>query len=116
MQPVGGGARVTVDKAGRLVLVPGVRYLNSEDAVFAEMLDGWRNQQLSRNLMFATIEQRSRVVSRFADYVNAYPWQWSPAMVDEFFGDLRGVRHARQVTVRGYQTALRMFCDYVSSS
>lgn len=107
---------MTVDDAGRLVLVPGVRYLSNQDAVFAEMLDGWRNQQLSRNLTFGTIEQRCQLVARFADYVNEYPWKWSPAMVDEFFGDLRSVRHARQTTVRGYQTALRLFCDYVGSS
>lgn len=108
--------RVRVDGAGRLVVVPGVRYLSSEDAVLAGMLDGWRNQQLSRNLSFGTIEPRQQLVDRFVRYVNEYPWRWSPAMVDEFFGDLRSQRHARQTTVRGYQTSLRLFCDYVSSS
>ena len=107
---------MTVDESGRLVILPGVRHLNSQDAVFVEMLDGWRNQQLSRNLTFGTIEQRRRLVARFAEYVNEYPWKWSPAMVDEFFGDLRSVHHARQTTVRGYQTALRLFCDYIASS
>lgn len=107
---------MAVDEAGRLVLVPGVRYLNSRDVVFAEMLEGWRNQQLSRNLSFGTIEKRVKLISRFADYANEYPWQWTPAMVDEFFGDLRGVRHLRQTSVRNYQASLRLFCDYVSSS
>jgi integrase/recombinase XerD len=36
-------------------------------------------------------------------------------MVEEFFGDLRSVRHAKQSTIRGYQTALRQFCSYVSN-
>lgn len=70
-----------VDEAGRLVLVPGVRYLNCQDVVFAGMLEGGRNQQLSRNLSFGTIEKHVELISRFADYANEYPWQWSPANV-----------------------------------
>lgn len=37
------------------------------------MLDGWRNQQLSRNLQFATIEQRLRCVQRFIDQPSLGP-------------------------------------------
>ncbi len=79
------------------------------------MLSGWRNQQLSRNLKHETIAQRERVVQRFHEYTNEYPWQWQPGHVDEFFGDLRSVQHAKQATVRGYQGALRAFCTYISS-
>ncbi|MFJ5956324.1 site-specific integrase [Paenarthrobacter sp. NPDC092416] len=35
--------------------------------------------------------------------------------VDEFFGDLRSVKHAAQSTIRSYQAALRAFCAYAAS-
>jgi hypothetical protein len=63
--------------------------LRPDEQVLRMMLDGWRNQQLSRNLQFATIEQRLRHVQRFIDHVNEDPWNWTPAMVEEFSADLR---------------------------
>jgi hypothetical protein len=86
-----------------------------EDVVFTQMLTGWRNQQLSRNLSFGTIEGRERLVTRFQESTNEYPWQWTPAHVDEFFGDLRSVKHAAHSRIRSYQAALRAFCSYVAS-
>ncbi|WP_222266944.1 tyrosine-type recombinase/integrase [Modestobacter marinus] len=106
---------MTVDKAGRVFEFTSVRYLHPEDQAFAEMLSGWRNQQLSRNLKHETIEQRERVVQRFHEHTNEYPWRWHPAHVDEFFGDLRSEKHAKVATVRSYQAALRAFCAYISS-
>ncbi len=50
--------------------------LSPAQPVLAMMLDGWRNQQLSRNPQFATIEQRLRCVQRFLDHVNEDPWNW----------------------------------------
>jgi len=79
------------------------------------MLDGWRNQQLARNLQFATIEQRLRYVQRFIGHVNAEPWNWTPAMVEEFSSDLRTIRHVSHATLRGYQSALRAFTSYISN-
>lgn len=38
---------MAVDSAGRVLELGGVRYLNPADQVFEEMLEGWRNQQLS---------------------------------------------------------------------
>jgi integrase len=114
MQCVFGGF-VAVDSAGRVLDFGAVRFLHPEDHVFAQMLDGWRNQQLSRNLAFGTIESRERLVTRFQESTNEYPWQWTPAHVDEFFGDLRSVKHAAQSTIRTYQAALRAFCAYVAS-
>lgn len=83
-----------------------VRFLHPEDVVFTQMLTGWRNQQLSRNLSFGTIEGREWLVTRFQESTNEYPWQWTPAHVDESFGDLRSVKHAAQSTIRSYQQAL----------
>ncbi len=106
---------MAVDNVGRVLELPMISYLHPEDQVLAEMLTGWRNQQLSRNLQHSTIEQRERLVRRFFEYTNEYPWCWTPAHVDEFFGDLRSERRAKQSTIRNYQDALRAFCSYVST-
>src|SRR5690606_22984392 len=74
------GVRVAVDEAGRVRLVGSVPLLHPEQQTVEEMLDGWRNQQLSRNLQFGTIDQRIRYVRRFIDHVNEFPWRWTPAM------------------------------------
>jgi len=106
---------VAVDSAGRVLDFGAVRFLHPEDHVFTQMLTGWRNQQLSRNLAFGTIEGRERLVTRFQESTNEYPWRWTPAHVDEFFGDLRSMKHAAQSTIRSYQAALRAFCAYAAS-
>lgn len=105
---------MAVDKVGRVRLVESVPLLHPEQQTVDEMLTGFRNQQLARNLQVSTIDQRERFVKRFLDYTNEFPWTWTPAQVDEFFGDLRSVNHAKQSSIRGYSQALRQFCSYVS--
>ena len=78
-----------------------------------EMLDGWRNQQLARNLAFSTIEGRERLIRRLVADLNEYPWTWSAAMLDEWLGDRRSVDRHRQSTIRGAAVTVRMFCDYI---
>lgn len=107
---------MAVDESGRFVRDRRVHELLSPDIVLHQMLDGWRNQQLSRNLTFATIEQRQRVVVRFHVFTNEFPWRWQAAHVDEYFGDLRSEHQAARSTVRGYQQAISLFCLYVSDS
>lgn len=85
---------MAVDSAGRVLGFSSVRFLRPGDNVFSQMLTGWLNQQLSRNLAFGTIEGGERLIKRFQESTNEYPWQWTPAHVDEFFGDLRSVKHA----------------------
>ena len=75
--------------AARLHLADGVPLLRPDEQVFQAMLDGWRNQQLARNLARSTVEGREGTVRAFAGYVSADPWAWTPAMVDEWLGDLR---------------------------
>jgi hypothetical protein len=70
------------------------------ERTFVEMLEGWRNQQLARNLAFATINAREAEVRRFVAEAGEYPWRWSPQLVDEWLGDQRAVRHLRQSTIR----------------
>ena len=103
-----------VDKSGRVYVVGSVPVLHPEAQTVDEMLEGWRNQQLCRNLDHDTIAGRVRLVERFIEHTNEFPWTWTPAMVEEFFSDLRSVKRRKQSTVRGYQNALRMFCSYVS--
>lgn len=102
-----------VDNSGRFYVVGSVPLLHPEAQTVADMLEGWRNQQLCRNLAHDTIEQRIRLVERFLSYTNEFPWTWTPAMVEEFFSDLRSIQRRRHSTIRGYQNALRLFCSYV---
>ncbi|MFI6009097.1 hypothetical protein ACIBAG_09730 [Streptomyces sp. NPDC051243] len=85
--------------------------LRSEEQVFEAMLDGWRNQQLARNLALSTINGRERKVRAFAAHADAFPWTWSSPLADEWFGDLRAVRGCVRSTPRGYQESVRPFCD-----
>ena len=118
MLPFSGG--IVVDSQGlapgavRLHLTEGVPLLRPEEQVFQAMLDGWRNQQLARNLARSTVEGRESTVKAFAAYVSAYPWAWTPAMVDEWLGDLRSLRDLKRTTIRSYSEAVRSFCHFAT--
>lgn len=100
--------------AASLHLLDGVSLLRPEEQVFSAMLAGFANQQLARNLARSTVEGREHTVKAFAGYVNAFPWQWSPAMVDEWLGDLRSLRELKRSTIRSYSEAVRAFCRFVT--
>ncbi|MFE4795292.1 hypothetical protein ACFRFL_09325 [Streptomyces sp. NPDC056708] len=78
------------------------------------MLGGFANQQLARNLARSTVEGRENTVKAFAAYVNAFPWQWTSAMVDEWLGDLRSLRDLKRSTIRSYSEAVRSFCHFAT--
>ncbi|MDV6278891.1 hypothetical protein R3Q06_36700 [Rhodococcus erythropolis] len=44
----------------------------------------------------------------------AYPWQWSPAMVDAWLGDLRSLQDLKRTTIRSYSESVRSFCHFVT--
>ena len=100
--------------AARLHLADGVALLRPEEQVFTAMLAGFANQQLARNLARTTVEGRENTVRAFAAYVSTYPWQWTPAMVDEWLGDLRSLRDLKRSTIRSYSEAVRAFCHFVT--
>ncbi|MBK6301652.1 MAG: site-specific integrase [Actinomycetales bacterium] len=108
------GQRVASAGSARLVLVDGVALLHPEPQVFEAMVTGWRNQMLARNLTGSTITGRERQVRAFHAHSNEFPWSWSSCLADEWFADLRSVRHCTRSTVRGYQVSLRGFCDYLT--
>lgn len=103
-----------VDAAGaaHLVLADGVAHLDPARAVFAGMLAGWVAQQRSRLLNETTIHGRGRIVQRFADFTNEYPWRWRAQDVEEFTTTLRsgGAAHS---TIRGYHHILGLFGEFV---
>lgn len=100
---------MAVDDVGRAYLVDAVRPLHPEEQTVVEMLQGWRNQQLSRNLQFETIDARIKQVQRFIEHSNEFPWTWTVAMVDEFFGDLRSIHKLAQSSIRSYQVCLQRY-------
>jgi len=83
------------------------------EQTFGEMLQGWRNQQLARNLAFGTINAREAEVRRLVADAGEYPWRWSAQLVDEWLGDQRAVRHLRQSTIRSKAVSVRLFCAYL---
>ena len=99
-----------------LLLVPGLAYLDEEEAVFAAMLEGWSAQRLGgRNLKPAGVRSSLNVVRRFRDAAGAFPWQWSAALFDEWMEDLVSIRRLAPSTIRGYQNAVAQFCDFICS-
>lgn len=102
--------------AAQLVLVDGLAFLHPEDAVFEAMLEGWARQQRGGRLVSEkTVEDRVSVVRRFCAIANEYPWQWTAGHVDDWMTDLVVQRHRQPSTIRNYQSALRMFCNYIIS-
>ncbi|MCX5239048.1 site-specific integrase [Streptomyces prunicolor] len=102
--------------SARLVLLNGVALLHPEDAVFEAMLEGWTRQQRGgRRLQPKTIDGRLRVVRRFNAFAEEYPWHWSAGSMDEWTTYLIAELHRAPSTIRNYQTAVRLFCDYVVS-
>jgi len=97
-----------------LHLAAGVPLLHPDEQVFAAMLEGWRAQQLARNLAFSTVGRRQAMVRAFALHADAMPWQWGPQMLDEWLGELRGVKGLRRSTVRSYASSVSAFCRYVT--
>ena len=86
---------------------------SAEARAFEAMLDGWRAQQLSRNLAFPTIDAGARVVRRFQEHTGRYPWRWTSAEFDAWMAELRDGQRRAHGTLRGYQLAVRGFLGYV---
>lgn len=100
-----------------LSVVSKVLPLDPEATVFAAMLSGWADQQRARVCKAPTVHARASVVRRFAEFVGTYPWQWQADDADAFFSQLlSGLEPKADSTVRGYQNALRLFCDFIADA
>ena len=53
---------------------------------------------------------------RFVSFTNEFPWQWGPAHVDEWTLTLTTENHLAPSTIRGYQTDLRLFSEYLTDA
>ena len=106
--------RIEVLGAAHLELVDDVALLEPRAQVFEAMLDGWRSQQLSRNLTFSTIDAGARVVSRFRHDTEVWPWEWTPGQLERWCAELREHKLRAPSTVRSYQLAVRSFLAYVT--
>ena len=105
--------RADLAGAARLELVSGVVQLRPEDAMFEAMLRGWRAQQTARGLREDTIAPRERLVRRFLAVTNEYPWNWGSPHVEEWTQSLMAEQRLAPSTIRGYQTDLRLFSEYL---
>ena len=109
-----GSRRVDIEGAAHLVLQSNVRALDAHQALFDAMLRGWSVQQKSRRLAQGTIDDRLRVIRRFAEFTNEFPWQWTPRDVEDWTVSLiSGRRPMSHSTTRTYQQGLAMFLDYL---
>ena len=109
-------ARVGLVGAASAELVGGVRQLRPEDAMTDAMLRGWQAQQAARGLRPDTIAYRERLVRRFLAFTNEFPWRWGPAHVDEWTLTLSAEHQLAPATIRGYQTDLRLFSEYLTDA
>jgi integrase/recombinase XerC len=55
---VGGSRKFEVAGAAHRMVAAGVPLLRPDAQVFEAMLEGWRQQQFSRNLAFSTVDAR----------------------------------------------------------
>jgi site-specific recombinase XerD len=94
----------------------GVALFRAEDRVLEAMLAGWRAQMLARALTTSSIQNSCRVVQRFQEHSNEYPWSWRAQHVDEFLADLRSDadKPLALSTLRAYSGAIRGFCAYLT--
>ena len=102
------------DELGRVLPLRGLARRDRADQVVADMFDGWRHQQLARNLSLTTIESRARLVTRFLEHSNEMPWAWSPAHVDD-----SSATYAANTTSRARRsgpTRTRSSCSATTSS
>lgn len=96
------------------MLVSGAVPLHPREAMVEAMLRGWRAQQAARGLRAETVDAREHLVRRFLGFAGEYPWGWTAGHVEEWTLQLSSQAGLAASTIRGYQTSLRLFCDFVT--
>lgn len=106
--------RADLAGAAHLCLVDGPALLRPEPSVFEAMVAGWVMQQKSRLLAGTTIEARVRMVRRFQEFCDEYPWRWRAQDVEQWTAKLTsGERRRSHATIRNYQNVLALFMEYL---
>jgi hypothetical protein len=81
--------------------------------MFEAMLRGLEGSAGRAGLREDTIAPRERLVRRFLEFTNEYPWSWGPSHVDERTLALTGERRLAPSAIRGCQMGLRLFSGYL---
>lgn len=103
--------------SAHLILAGNVVHLDPAPAMSEAMIEGWTRQQRSRFLKDQTIAARIRMIRRFSEFTNLYPWQWTPAEAEAWISDLRsGDRALALSTIRSYEITVRLFCEYLTDN
>ncbi|MDJ0314198.1 tyrosine-type recombinase/integrase [Arthrobacter sp. H35-D1] len=97
-----------------LPLDSGIAALHPDEAVYESMLGSWEQQQRSRSLTDATINERTTVVRHFGEYAGSYPWKWQASDLDDYSSFMRS-KNLAVSTIRHRQGILQVFCSYLVS-
>lgn len=100
------------DGSGNVAYLPVASDAQNPDAFLDRVLEGWERAQRASDFSPNTIRTRRAVVVKLVDFSGHYPWEWSIGDADEFFAHARGVKNLSHSTVRAYQGAIKLFCDY----
>jgi site-specific recombinase XerD len=68
---------------------------------------------MARGLREDTVVPRERLVRRFLEFTNEYPWAWMPSHLEEWCLHLTAEEHLAASTIRGYQCGLRLFTEFL---
>ncbi|MGW9156106.1 tyrosine-type recombinase/integrase [Microbacterium sp. NPDC055665] len=96
---------------------PSIALFRADDRVFDGMIEGWRTQMLARGLTVETIKSKVSTIRRFQSHTGAYPWQWAPVDLEEYFAEARSrTKKPLSVrTLRQYSGSIGMFCSYATN-
>lgn len=109
-------SKIDAPGAAHLVLPQGVDLLDPQHTVFLGMLEGWRRNQVSRNLKEPSILNRLHLVELLQSFTNDYPWRWTSADVDSYWSQLRGQTNepVKPSAVLHYQYGLHSFMEFTA--
>lgn len=95
------------------ILPTGVALLDPQERVLEAMLQGWKRQQRSRHLKSETVERRLRLVNAVVRSIEKFPWNWTEADFESFSSECLDLGN-KVSTLRGKQTEIAMFLDYIT--
>ena len=100
----------------RLLSDPSVGLFRADERVFEAMVEGWRSQMMARGLTTSYIKDRLSVVRRFQSFAGTFPWQWTPADIEDYLSERRsGATPITLTTLRGFSNGVAAFCSFVTN-
>src|SRR6266498_1013037 len=77
------------------------------------MLEGFTNFQTARGRNPDSIAKQLSTLTGLAAWAKAWPWQWTPELIDAWSAYLKAERKLARSTLRGRQGAARLFVSYL---